>query len=83
MPRRMDADTTVLYRAVIETVYEPDGVLRAERVVYTTYAGPFLSQGAATAAIGRARPRFWEPPGSYASTGHVEITELDWRPLNA
>lgn len=83
MARRMWEDTTVLFRAVITTTYAPEAnVILADpqQRTYVTYAGPFLSQGAAQAAITKAsRPKYWEPPGSYTSVGHVEYTELYWR----
>lgn len=84
MPRRMREDTTVLFRAVITTTYTPEvKIIRPmpEQTVYVTYVGPFLTQGAAQAAITKAsRPRYWEPPGSYTATGVVEVTDLNWRP---
>lgn len=72
MRRRMEGPNSAVYRAVIvrvETIPKPN--------TFVTYAGPFLTEGAAKAAITNAQGRMEHRQrfGSYAGitiTGCVE-----------
>lgn len=79
MARQMDNLEIVLYRAVIETIWQPAASLGDhEEQTYYRFMGPFLTQSAAQTAINRALRR--QPPGNRVVTGHIEITDLNWRP---
>lgn len=60
-----------VYRAVITRI----SLITEDRV--TRYEGPFMSRGAARAAITRAKPRYHER-GLYRIEGVVEYSPLRW-----
>ncbi len=82
MGRLMHGDEAVAYRAVIITTrpadldseYEFNRVERSS----TSYAGPYSTEGAARAAITRARREATWRRVTSVVTGHVERSSIAW-----
>lgn len=69
MARQLNNLEIVLYRAAIVVTY-PYGE------AFNRFYGPYLTRGAATAAINRLRRH----NSNAVVRGTVEVAELDWRP---
>jgi len=90
MGRLMHGDEAVAYRAVITTTHpaDPESEYESDRTehVYTSYAGPYGTKGAARAAITRTkREATWR--GSWRRTtpvvtGHVERSSITWERID-
>lgn len=75
-PRRNHhPNLAAVYRAVVTKIFFASDLGPEDKV--TMYMGPFMSKGAAKAAISREKPKF-HMRKIYRVEGHVEYSPLRW-----